>query len=132
MNLDRMCFGAIGGVVRRTPIQIYVYNGQTVDANGIATANYDAPFSATAQVQFTARYVTQQELEHLNGFDKTRVYKDFRIQSSDLTGLNRNLSTGGDYIVMNGLYYRIIAFPENFTTNWVWVVGCESTSLESS
>lgn len=128
MNLDRMCFGAIGGVVRRIPIQIYVYNGQTVDASGIAVASYATPLSTTAQVQLTSR----QTLKHIEGIDLTCVYKDFRIQSSTLTGLNRNLQVGGDYILMNGLYYRIVALPENFTTNWVWVVGCESTSLESS
>lgn len=126
MNLHKMIKSVITPVVQRSDISILLYDGQINNDEGNVLVSYDAPYTAQAQVQLTSR----QTLEHIEGANFTKVYKDFRIDSLDLTGLNRNLSTGGDYITMNGLFYKIIALPENFSTGWVWVVGCESTGLE--
>jgi hypothetical protein len=125
MNLHKMIKSVITPVVQRSNISILLYDGQVNDDEGNVSVAYDAPYTTQAQVQLTSR----QTLEHIEGANFTKVYKDFRIDSLDLTGLNRNLSTGGDYITMNGLFYKIVALPENFVTGWVWVIGCESTGL---
>ncbi len=125
MNLHKMIKSVITPLVQRSDISILLYDGQINNDEGNVSVAYDAPYATQAQVQLTSR----QTLEHIEGANFTKVYKDFRIDSLDLTGLNRNLSTGGDYITMNGLFYKIVALPENFSTGWVWVVGCESTGL---
>lgn len=125
MNLHKMIKSVITPVVQRSDVSILLYDGQINNDEGNVSVSYDAPYTTQAQVQLTSR----QTLEHIEGANFTKVYKDFRIDSLDLTGLNRNLSTGGDYITMNGLFYKIVALPENFSTGWVWVVGCESTGL---
>lgn len=126
MNLHRMIKSVITPVVNRKDIQILLYGSQVNDDSGNVVTTYAAPFATQAQVQLTSR----QTLEHIEGANFTKVYKDFRIDSLTLTGLNRNLSTGGDFIVMDGLYYKIVALPENFETGWVWVTCCESDRLD--
>lgn len=126
MNLHRMIKSVITPVVNRKDIEVLLYGSQVNDDSGNVVTTYAAPFATQAQVQLTSR----QTLEHIEGANFTKVYKDFRIDSYTLTGLNRNLSTGGDFIVMDGLYYKIVALPENFETGWVWVVGCQSDRLD--
>jgi hypothetical protein len=126
LNLELMIKPIINTIVNRKPVQLYIYTGQTVGANGVVARNYAAVINTTAQVQ----HATPRMLEHINNIDITKIYKDFRIQSSTLTGLNRNINDSGDFIIMNSLYYKIVGFPENFDTGWVWVIGCESPGVD--
>lgn len=125
MNLEKMVSAQINAIVPRSKIQIILYTGQTNNSSGKAVATYAEPYDSSAQVQLTAR----QTLEHIEGANYTRIYKDFRLQSNALSGLNRNINTGGDFIKMDDKYYKIVALPENFKTGWLWVVGQESSQL---
>lgn len=125
MNLEKMVTCVISSVVPRKKIAIYLFAGQTNDAAGKITPSYAEPFLTTAQVQLTDK----QTLEHIDNANYTKIYKDFRIQSNTLTGLNRNLQTAGDYIKMDNLYYKIVAMPEQFEVGWTWVVGVQTNKL---
>lgn len=125
MNLEKMVTCVISSVVPRKNIELYLFLGQINDKAGKVVPTYNDPYSTTAQVQLT----TQQTLEHLDTVNFTKIYKDFRIQSNTLTGLNRNIKTGGDYIKMDNLYYKIVAVPEQFEVGWTWVVGIQTNKL---
>lgn len=124
-NLEYFSRRAIQPVVPQSAIAIYIYDQDSTDASGKVTAIWGTPYNTTAQVQLE----NKQNLTHIDGIDITKIYKRFYIQSSTLTGLNRNLSTGGDYIQMDGLFYKIIEVVENFKVGWVQVIGCESYAL---
>lgn len=128
MNLEKIIAPQITSIVPKKAIDLYIFAGQTVDDAGNVTPTYTPHLGLLAQVQLT----TQQRLSMMEGISITKIYKDFRIQSTDLTGLNRNIGTAGDYIKMDNLYYRIIAVPENFETGWVWVTGVQSTSIDGA
>jgi hypothetical protein len=128
MNLEKIIAPQITSIVPKKHIDLYIFNGQTVDAAGKTMSTYTPLLGLLAQVELTS----QQRLSLMEGISITKIYKDFRLQSTDLTGLNRNISTAGDYIKMDNLYYRIIALPENFETGWVWVTGVQSTTIEDA
>jgi hypothetical protein len=122
MNLGAIVKSTIGRVNPYRQISIYVYAGQVVDENGDVTVSYQPPFTTLANVQ----PASNQDLKLIQSISLTSIYKTFYILSTNLTGLNRNLSTGGDYIVLDGLKYKIVQVPENFNTGWVNVLGIES------
>lgn len=124
-NLEYFSRRAIQPIVPQSAIAIYIYDEDSTDASGKVTATWGTPYNTTAQVQLE----NKQNLTHIDGIDITKIYKRFYIQSSTLTGLNRNLSTGGDYIQMDNLFYKIIEVVENFKVGWVQVIGCESYAL---
>ena len=130
MNLQSIITPEITSVVPESPISLFIYNGYVNDAAGNITNSYTEFDNLLAQVQLE----NKQNLIHLNGFNASKIYKRFYIQSYTLTGLNRNISTGGDYIEMvvdgNTLYYKIVEVKENFRVGWVCIVGAESTSID--
>ena len=125
MNVEKMITAVISSVVPRKTISIYTFEGQINNDEGDVVPNYSDAFLTTAQVQLTDK----QTLEHLDNVNFTKIYKDFRIQSNTLTGLNRNIQSGGDYIKMDNVYYKIVAVPERFEVGWTWVVGVQTNKL---
>lgn len=127
MNLELINTAAIQTAVPRQNINLYVYDSQSVDDAGIITITYNNPVSTNAQVHLE----NYQNLMHLNAINATQVFKRFYIQSNTLTGLNRSLQSGGDYIEMvsNGFYYKIIEVREGYQVGWVNVIGAESPSI---
>jgi hypothetical protein len=120
VNLLAEISDAIQEIVPYHDIKIYTYSGQT-NAKGVVTATYADPLVTTAGVQLE----NVQNLKHIDNINLTLVYKRFYVLSSVLTGLNRNLATGGDFIVMDGFKYKIVMVKENFSTGWVCIVGAE-------
>lgn len=96
------------------------------DANFNMITNY-TQINTTAQIQLA----DNQKLEHKDYYQHNGIYKTFFLNSTNLTGLNRNLGTNGDYVIWNNLYYRIVEVIDNFQTGWVQIVGCESTDFVS-
>ena len=120
MNIERIIQPYISAVVPRTPIAIFTFKSQS-NVIGKITIEYNDPIITDAQVE--VEY--PEKLQHIQGVNLTGIYKRFYIQSDTLTGLNRNLSTGGDYIVMNNLKYKIVEVIERFGVGWVQVIGNE-------
>ena len=118
-----MVRSAINPIVARLPITLNLFQAATIANDGSATTTYTTVSNITAQVQLE----NNQRLMHKEYYQQNTIYKRFYIQSTDLTGLNRNLNTAGDYIVLQGLYYKIVELPQNFQTGWVKVIGAEDT-----
>ena len=125
MNLELIISSAIQTIVPKQLITLNLYNSSTIDDAGAATTTYTTVDNILAQIQLSDK----QKLEHKDYFNQNTIYKTFYIQSYTLTGLNRNIGTGGDYIIINssGLYYKIVEVIENFSVGWVNVIGAEST-----
>jgi hypothetical protein len=105
-------------------IVIKAYTGQVKDANLDRIPSYmDIPAKARVQLENT------QNLKHIEALNLTLVYKRFYIKASALSGLNRNLGTGGDYIQFDNLFYKIVQVKYDFKTQWFAVVGAESDRL---
>ncbi len=127
INLQDQVTPMITAIIPEYPVTLHIYEGKTNDEYGNVTTNYTT-INTFAQMQLTK----QQDLVLIDGVDLTKVFRDFRLQSITLTGLNRNLQSGGDYIQWGNLYYRIVALPENFLSGWEWVTGEESTGITNS
>lgn len=127
INLQDQVTPMITAIIPEYPVTLYIFSGYTNDEYGNTSTTYTT-INTLAQMQLTK----QQDLVLIDGVDLTKVYRDFRLQSLTLTGLNRNLQTGGDYVQWGNLYYRIVALPENFLSGWVWVTAQESTGLQNS
>lgn len=126
MNLLELNTSLINLVVPDLEITLIIFAGNVVAADGSVTTSYTTINGLMAQV----RMEHTQKLIHKNYFNASKIYKKFYIESSILSGLDRNIGTGGDYIIINnsGLYYKVVEVGENFETGWIMVIGCESTS----
>lgn len=126
MNLEKVITSAIVPIVPKKDITLYIFEGQMSTASGKTIPTYTT-LNTVAQIQLKDR----QTLGHLQHINLNTVLKTFYIQSFTLTGLNRNLSTAGDYIYLheNSMYYKIIELPENFKTGWVDVIGAETPTI---
>jgi hypothetical protein len=124
MNLEAIISGAINSIVAKQSITLNLYDSVTIDDAGANTTTYTTVSDLLSQIELASN----QRLQHKDYFNQNTIYKIFYIQSSILTGLNRNISTAGDYIIINssGLYYKIVEVIENFNTGWVQVVGAET------
>jgi hypothetical protein len=126
INLQEQITPQITSIVPQYPISLKIFNGATPDASGKVVATYTTYNNLLAQVQLE----NSQKMVHMDATAMTKIYKRFYIQSFTLTGLNRNINTGGDYIVMDDKYYKIVELPANFRTGWVCVIGVESTMID--
>jgi len=125
MNLELIIQPAMNCIVKRLPITLHVYAGNIQDPVTFQnTVNYTVINNITSQVSLA----NNQKLTHKDYYQQNIIYKRFYIQSNTLTGLNRNISTAGDYIVCQGLYYKIVEVLANYQTGWVEVIGAESSS----
>ncbi len=129
MNLHNIVRSAITTVVPDIAIILNVFASVTIDNAGQVTTTYTTISNLMAQVQLQ----NSQKMIHKDYYQQNKIYKKFYLPSYSLTGLNRNLSTAGDYIICQNLYYKIVEVDENYQVGWVGVVGCESASnIESS
>jgi len=124
LNIHRLVGSTLQAVTPLHDVVIKSFAGQTKDDDCNWIPSYtDIPAKARIQLENT------QTLQHIQSLDLTKIYKRFYIEINQLTGLNRNISSGGDYIQYNGLYYKIIEVKYNFETGWLAVVGCESSEM---
>lgn len=123
MNLETIISSNIQKIVPKRLITLKVFSQTIADNAGIVTTSYTTINNIYAQVQLE----NKQKLVHKDYFNDNAIYYRFYIQSNTLSGLNRNLGTAGDYIIMNDLYYKIVEVPENFNVGWVQVIGAQST-----
>jgi hypothetical protein len=123
MNLFALNRSLINMVVPDIAITLNLFNGNNINSSGIVTSSYTTFNGLLAQVQLE----NNQKLMHKDYFQQNKIYKRFYIANSSLTGLNRNINTAGDYILMQNLYYKIVEVKENFQVGWIMLIGCEST-----
>lgn len=121
MNVNYLASSALQATYSTVPIAIYLFTGQT-NTLGTMTETYSAPVTVQANMQL----MTNQQLQHVEGYNQTKVYKNFWINNDALTGLNRNITTGGDYLIWNSLTYKVIGVENNYLTNWVLLNCIES------
>lgn len=125
MNLHDIVNPLISSIVKNETIKICIPT-TSQDANNDIITIY-AETTIKCQIQLT----NKQHLQHKDYYQHNQIYKRFYMSNGQLTGLNRNLGTNGDYIIWNNLYYKIVEVVYNFQTNWVHVVGCETTDFIS-
>lgn len=126
LNIHNAVGTSLQAITPLHDITIKAYVGQTKDDDCNWIPSY-TNIAAQARIQLE----NTQKLEHIQGLDLTKIYKRFYIKASALTGLNRNLGSGGDYIQYGTLYYKIIEIKYNFETGWFAVIGAESSELGS-
>ncbi len=103
-------------------VSLFLYTGQT-NSKGIVTAIYSSAISIYAQVQ----PASLQELKLIDGINITSIYKAFYILTNSLSGLNRQIQTGGDFIRYNNDDYKIIQVPDVYNLGWIKVVGVQGS-----
>lgn len=121
MNLNYLASSCLNSVYSKVDINLFLYQGQTNNM-GVVSISYSDPISLKANMQL----MTNQQLEHVEGYNQTKVYKNFWIDNDQLTGLNRNINNGGDYITQNNLVYKIIGVENNYLNGWVMVNTIQS------
>lgn len=130
MNLHRINRNAINTGTPFQPIKLYLYAGQTFNM-GDDTPIYEEPIDTEANMQL----IDNQKLQHIQGINLTAIHKRFFINST-ITGLNRNLQTGGDYITWvepnsgKTLKYKIIDVKNQFNVGYTEVICEESIVSE--
>jgi hypothetical protein len=114
MNINFIASRALTPVYPIIQVSVYTFLGQ-VNTLGTVVTSYNAPITVDANVQFSR----PERLIHIQGYNETYIYRDFWINLEQLVGLNRNISTGGDYLVFEGLKYKIVGVDEKFRVGWV-------------
>ena len=121
LNVNYIASGALQAIYDPVPVDLYTFLAQA-NVMGIIAPTYNLPVTINANVQLAS----PQELRHIDGYNATKIYKKFWINNDQLTGLERNISTGGDYLIMNALVYKIVQVIDNFTTGWIKIICVES------
>lgn len=124
LNIHKLVGTSLQAITPLHDITIYSFTGQTKDAECNWVPSY-TDIAAQARIQLE----NTQKLQHIQGLDLTKIYKRFYIEINQLTGLNRNISSGGDYIQHGTLFYKIVEVKYNFETGWLAVIGCESSEF---
>jgi hypothetical protein len=117
MNVNYLASSCLNATYKTIPVQYYKFTGQT-NTLGIISATYAAPITLNANIQL----VDKQKLIHANYYNATTIYKAFWINLDTISGLNRNISTGGDYFIYNGLKYKVVGVENEFDTDWILVI----------
>lgn len=123
MNVNFIASRALTPVYPIIQVDVYIFSGQT-NALGTITLIYNEPITVDANIQFAI----PEKLRHIQGYNETTIYKNFWINQEQLTGLNRNISTGGDYLVFEGLKYKVVWVDEKFRAGWV-LLSCAQGEL---
>jgi hypothetical protein len=124
LNLNYLASGALQAIYDKVSIDLKLFSEQS-NSFGTITNTYTTIENIYANMQLA----NKQTLQQIDGYNQTKIYKSFWINSDQLTGLNRNISTGGDFIIWNNLYYKIIEVQDNFLTGWVLVHAVESCEI---
>jgi hypothetical protein len=117
MNVNYLASSCLNATYRTIPVQYYKYTGQA-NTLGIINTTYDAPITLNANIQL----VDKQKLIHADYYNATTIYKAFWLNLDTISGLNRNISTGGDYFIYNELKYKVVGVENEFNTDWVLVI----------
>jgi hypothetical protein len=97
------------------------YVSETIAGSGRATNTY-ADTVLQARVQpISHDMVFKHNLEFGN------VYKRFYVLTDTVQTPDRNISTSGDYLSWNGLFWRVMRLPDEFLTGWQEIIGMQST-----
>jgi len=120
-NLENTISPQVNGLVFKQDIQIYVWTGQT-NIKGVITPTYAAPVSMKSSVY----QETNQNLEHIYGYDITRIYYRFYIQNNTISGVNRPSGKAQDYIIWKSQRYDVVDVFDSFQTGWKYIIGCLS------
>lgn len=117
MNLNYLASGCLQATYNTIPVEYYQYTGQT-NTLGTITSTYATPIILDANIQL----VDKQKLIHADYYNATIIYKAFWINLDTISGLNRNISTGGDYFVYDNLKYKVVGVENEFNTDWILVI----------
>ncbi len=127
MNLNFLVSRALTPVYPIIQVQLYTFAGQT-NVRGTLTETYNGPFTLDANIQFPRGnlFKGSQNLQHVHGYNQTSIYKEFWINNEQITGLNRNITTGGDYLIFENLKYKIVQLDEAFRVGWIKLTCVQS------
>lgn len=122
MNINFIASRALTPIYPIIQVDLFFYTGQT-NVLGTVTSSYIGPTTVDANIQFSGfgrgNFKVAEKLTHIHGYNETSVYRDFWINLEQLSGLNRNISNGGDYLVFEDLKYKIVAVDEKYRVGWI-------------
>lgn len=121
MNINSIASRALTPVYPIIQVSVHTFAGQ-VNYLGTVTPSYNEPFIVNANIQFSR----PERLRYVRGYNESLIYKDFWINEEELTGLNRNISTGGDFLVFEDLKYKVVDVDEKFRVGWVRLTCVQS------
>lgn len=124
LNLHKIINTNLNAIQPLIDATLYVFVGQTKDNDMNFIVQYDE-----LPIKLRMQHENKQDLKHVDTVNVTKIKKKFYIEINQLTGLNRNIGSGGDKIQVGNLYYKIVEVQYNFQTGWVKVIGTESASL---
>ncbi len=120
-NLELTISPQINGQVFKQDIELYIWTGQT-NTKGKMTSEYDDPIDLKSSVY----QETSQNLEHVYGYDITKIYYRFYVQSDLVSGVNRPSDKAQDYIVWKTQRYDVVDIFDGYGTGWKYIIGCLS------
>jgi len=124
-NIHKAISPALNVIVPLQNIILKMYLGELKDPETMLRKVTYTDVQSSARIQLE----NTQKLMHYDGISTTSIIKRFYINSYTLKGLNRNIQTGGDYILHKDLYYKIIEVKYNFDTGWVAVIAVQSNGI---
>lgn len=124
LNVNYIASGSLQATYDKVLINLRLFLAQTNTLGSIANT-----YTNLDNIYANMQLANKQTLQHIEGYNQTKIYKSFWINNDQLTGLNRNISTGGDFVIWNNLYYKIIEVQDNFLTDWVLVHAVESVAI---
>lgn len=114
------------GLQASNPLQAvtwYARSGESIDAAGLKTITYTQT-ALQARIQpVSHNLVFKEKLEF------GHVYKRFYVLTDTVQTVDRNINTSGDFMLWNGLYYRVMRLPDEFLTGWQEIIGMQTTGL---
>lgn len=121
-NLELSISQSINGLVFKQPIKLYLWESQVVTL-GVVTQVYAEPIDLMCSVQ----QENAQDILNIDGFNASKIYYRFYIQSNIVSGINRPEQHAQDYIIWKEQRYTICAIFDTFNTGWKYVVAVEDT-----
>ncbi len=114
------------GLQASNPLQTvtwYARSGESTDAAGKKTFTYT---QSTLQARIQP---VSHDLIFKENLEFGHVYKRFYVLTDTVQTVDRNINTSGDFILWNGLYYRVSLLPDEFLTDWQEIIGMQTTFL---
>lgn len=107
-------------VHKRIPVVIWLYKGMESTSNYTIDADYEQiPAKATVQI------MSQQELSNKYEISLSGNVKVFYFDANIISGLNRNIEKGADWIQMRGLTYQVVFTRYEALDDFICVIGRE-------
>ena len=122
-NIGALVQGALQSTNPQQAIVWYYNPVPTIDAAGFETQVY-------SQANLMARIQpVSQDLIFKNNLEFGNIYKRFFVLVDNVQTVDRNISSAGDYLGWNGLYWRVMQIPNDFNTGWQELICQESNVL---